>query len=78
MPYFMFFFNRPIELTFNYFFVVFECSLFMELQLKRYNLLLFLWLFIHQVLFFEVLFVIFVSLIVGLFFRIDSTSFYLS
>ena len=44
--------DHYIKLTFHYFYIVFYCSWFIELQLYRYKLLLFLWLFIFQVLFF--------------------------
>ena len=56
-----------IELIFNFLFY-FQYSWFIELQLNRHKLLLFLRFFIHQVLFFGVLFVIFASLIFDLFF----------
>ena len=60
-----------IKLTFHCFYIVFDYSWFLEQQINWYTLLLFLQLFIHQVLFFELLVFIFESLIVDLFFSID-------
>ena len=70
----MFFKNHSIEVTFRYFYIVFDYSWFLELKLNRYKLLIFLRLFIHQVLLFGFLVIIFVSLIVDLFICIDRIS----
>ena len=61
---------RFIVRTLHYFYIVLDYSWFLELHLNRYKLLIFLQLFIHQVLFFGVLVTIFASLIVDLFVRI--------
>ena len=50
---------------------LFYYSWFLEQQLNRYKLILFPWLFIHQVFFFVVLFFILAPLIIGLFVCID-------
>ena len=55
--------NRLIKLTFHYFYIIFDYSWFIELNLNQYMLLLFLWLFIHHFFFFGVLVVIFASLV---------------
>ena len=54
-----------------FFYPLFDYSWFIELQFNLYKLLLFLWFMIHQWLLFESLVIIFVSLIVDLFVRID-------
>ena len=43
--------NCSIQITLHYYYIVFNYSLFLRLHLKRYKLLLFLWFFIHKVLF---------------------------
>ena len=50
-----------------HFYIVFNYYWFLVLQFNQYKVLLFIWLFIHQVLFFGFLVIIFVSLIVDLF-----------
>ena len=62
---------RLIELTFGYFNFNLEYSWFFELQFNRYKLLLFIQSFIHQILYFGVLVIIFALLIVDLFVHID-------
>ena len=56
-----------IELTFQYFYFVFDYYWFIELQLNRYKLILFLLFIICQVFFFGVLCIIIVLLIIDLF-----------
>ena len=51
---------------------------YIKLQLNRYKLLWFIWLLIHQVLLFGILFIIFLSLIVEIFVFIDRISFHWS
>ena len=63
-----------IELTFQYFYFIFEYYWFCEQQWNQYKLLLFLWWFIIRLMFFSVLFIIFVSLIVDMFICIDRIS----
>ena len=46
--------DRSIELTFHYFYIVFDYSSFLELQLNPYKISLFSQFFIHQLLFFLV------------------------
>ena len=71
MTYFMLSNKRWVELNFHYFYSSLHYSWFIELQFNQYKLLLFLWLIIRQVLFFEVFAIIFALLIVDLFVFID-------
>ena len=58
---------RSVELKFNYFKIIFDYYWFIELQLNRYKLLLFIRFIIYKLLLFGVLVIIFTSLIVDLF-----------
>ena len=76
LTYFMLSNDCLIEITFHYFYFLFEYSWFLELQFNRYKLLLFLRFIISQILFFGVLGIIFASLIVDLFVQIYWISVY--
>ena len=63
--------NVLFKLTSHSFYILFYHYLFIELQLNQYKLLLFLQLFLHQLLFFGVLVIIFASLVFDLIVCID-------